>query len=199
MHQRMAATLEEVVEEIRGIQRAAREGGSTERVRWPMIVLITPKGWTGPKEVDGKVTEGSHRSHQVPLSGLASHPEHLAHLERWLRSYRPEELFDEHGAPVRELAELAPRGERRMGANPHANGGLLLKDLELPDYRDYAVEVLQPARESAEATGALGSYLRDVMRANMDRFRLFRPRRDPIEPAERRLRGQRPDVGRRDP
>jgi xylulose-5-phosphate/fructose-6-phosphate phosphoketolase len=175
MHQRMAATLDEVVEEIRGIQRAAREGASSERARWPMIVLITPTGWTGPKEVDGKVTEGSHRSHQVPLSALASQPEHLAQLEQWLRSYRPEELFDEHGAPVRELAELAPRGERRMGANPHANGGLLLRNLELPDYREYAVEVPQPARESAEATRVLGSYLRDVMRANMDRFRLFGP------------------------
>jgi len=175
MHQRMAATLDEVVEEIRGIQRAAREGGSAERARWPMIVLITPKGWTGPKEVDGKVTEGSHRSHQVPLSGLASQPEHLAQLEQWLRSYRPEELFDAHGAPVPELAELAPQGERRMGANPHANGGLLLRNLELPDFREYAVAVPQPARVSAEATRVLGRYLRDVMRANMDRFRLFGP------------------------
>jgi xylulose-5-phosphate/fructose-6-phosphate phosphoketolase len=175
MHQQMAATLEEALGDIRAIQRAAREGGSSEHVRWPMIVLITPKGWTGPKEVDGKVTEGSWRSHQVPLSGLASNPQHVALLEEWLRSYGPEELFDDNGAPVPELAALVPAGERRMGANPHANGGLLLRNLELPDFRQYAVDVPRPAHASAEATRVLGGYLRDVMRANTDRFRLFGP------------------------
>ena len=141
MHQLMAATLDEVVAEIARIQADAREGGVTERPRWPLIVLVTPKGWTGPKEVDGLPAEGSFRSHQVPLADLATKPEHLAQLETWLRSYRPEELFDESGALRRELAALAPAGERRMGANPHANGGLLLRDLELPDFRDYAVDV----------------------------------------------------------
>ena len=175
MHQLMAATLDTVVEEIRGIQGAAREGGVTGPFRWPMIVLITPKGWTGPKEVDGKQTEGSYRSHQVPLSGLASNPGHLRQLEEWLRSYRPEELFDETGAPMPELLALAPRGERRMGANPHANGGLLLRNLELPDFRDYAVDVPGPAKVTAEATRVLGTFLRDVMRKNDDRFRLFGP------------------------
>jgi xylulose-5-phosphate/fructose-6-phosphate phosphoketolase len=175
MHQLMAATLDEVVEEIRGIQRSVREGERTGPVRWPMIVLITPKGWTGPKEVDGKVTEGSFRSHQVPLSGLAQNPEHLALLEQWMKSYRPEELFDETGAPIPELRALAPKGERRMGANPHANGGLLLRDLELPDFRAYAVDVPRPATVTAEATRVLGTFLRDVMRNNVERFRLFGP------------------------
>ncbi|HVG76201.1 MAG TPA: phosphoketolase family protein, partial [Thermoleophilaceae bacterium] len=175
MHQLMAATLDEVVEEIRGIQRSVRDGERTGPVRWPMIVLITPKGWTGPKEVDGKVTEGSFRSHQVPLSGLAQNPEHLALLEQWMKSYRPEELFDETGAPIPELRALAPKGERRMGANPHANGGLLLRDLELPDFRAYAVDVPRPATVTAEATRVLGTFLRDVMRNNTDRFRLFGP------------------------
>ncbi|HWT23246.1 MAG TPA: phosphoketolase family protein [Solirubrobacteraceae bacterium] len=175
MHQLMAATIDRAVKDIREIQRAAREDGVTGPVRWPMIVLVTPKGWTGPKEVDGKPTEGSWRSHQVPLSGLAKDPGHLAQLEEWLRSYRPEELFDEHGAPLPELQALAPRGRRRMGANPHANGGLLLRNLELPDFRGYGVEVPAPARETAEATRVLGTWLRDVMRANMDRFRVFGP------------------------
>jgi xylulose-5-phosphate/fructose-6-phosphate phosphoketolase len=175
MHQTMAATLDEVVDEIRAIQQANRSGSATERPRWPMIVLRTPKGWTGPKEVDGKPAEGSFRSHQVPLSGLAQRPEHLEQLEQWLRSYRPEELFDTDGALIEELRALAPEGERRMGASPHANGGLLLRALRLPDFRDYAAEVEQPAKTSSEATRVLGSFLRDVMRLNADNFRVVGP------------------------
>ena len=175
MHQLMAATLDEVVAEIARIQADAREGGVTERPRWPLIVLVTPKGWTGPKEVDGLPAEGSFRSHQVPLADLATKPEHLAQLEAWLRSYRPEELFDERGALRPDLAALAPVGERRMGANPHTNGGLLLRDLELPDFRDYAVEVPAPAATSSEATRVLGGFLRDVIVRNPDNFRLFGP------------------------
>ncbi len=175
MHQRMAAVLDEVVEEIAAIQRAARHDGILKRPRWPMIVLRTPKGWTGPKLVDGKPAEGSFRSHQVPLANLATNPEHLAQLETWLRSYQPEELFDEAGALRAELAALAPRGERRMGANPHANGGLLLRELELPDFRRYAVEVPTPATTSSEATRVLGRWLRDVIKANPDTFRLMGP------------------------
>ena len=144
----MARTLEEVADEIAEIQRRAREDGVTARPRWPMIVLVTPKGWTGPREVDGLPAEGSFRSHQVPLGEVRTRPEHLAALEAWMRSYRPEELFDEGGAPRREIAALAPAGERRMGANPHANGGLLLRDLELPDFRAYAVEVDAPGDAS---------------------------------------------------
>jgi len=177
MHQRMAAALDDAVLEVRRIQDAARAGGDGPRPRWPMIVLVTPKGWTGPKEVDGKPTEGSFRSHQVPLAGLREQPEHLNALEAWLRSYRPEELFDERGALRAELASLAPQGERRMSANPHANGGLLLQELSLPDFRDYAVEVAKPATTSSEATRVLGAFLRDVMRLNADRqnFRVFGP------------------------
>src|SRR3712207_3458298 len=139
MHQAMAATLDEVLEEIAQIQAAARDGGAAERPRWPMIVLRTPKGWTGPREVDGHPTEGSFRSHQVPLAQLAQRSDHLEQLETWLRSYRPEELFDETGTLVEELRALAPEGQRRMGANPHANGGLLLRDLRMPDFREFAV------------------------------------------------------------
>jgi xylulose-5-phosphate/fructose-6-phosphate phosphoketolase len=175
MHHAMAATLDEVVAEIRAIQAAARHGGEGARPRWPMIVLVTPKGWTGPKEVDGQPTEGSFRSHQVPLAGLATNPEHLAQLEGWLRSYRAEELFDERGAVREEIAELAPAGERRMGSNPHANGGLLLRDLELPDFRDYAVEVPEPGRSRSEATRVLGAWLRDVIARNPTNFRLMGP------------------------
>src|SRR3979411_2301236 len=145
MHALMASTLDEVAAEIASIQRAARSGATTERPRWPMIVLRTPKGWTGPKVVDGLPAEGSFRSHQVPLSNLASNPEHVAQLEEWMRSYRPEELFDETGALRPELVDLAPRGERRMGANPHANGGVLLRDLELPNFHAYAADVPEPA------------------------------------------------------
>ena len=175
MHQQMAAVLDEVAEEIAEIQRRAREQGDSERPRWPMIVLRTPKGWTGPKEVDGLPAEGSFRSHQVPLADLAGNPRHLLQLEEWLRSYRPEELFDEGGALIGELAGLAPRGERRMGANPHANGGLLLRPLELPDFRDYAVEVERATGSISEATRVLGAFLRDVIRANPQTFRLMGP------------------------
>ncbi|HEX3057557.1 MAG TPA: phosphoketolase family protein [Gaiellaceae bacterium] len=174
-HRQMAAVLETAVEEIAAAQRAARVEGETERPRWPMIVLRTPKGWTGPKTVDGLPTEGTWRSHQVPLSELRTNPEHLHQLESWLRSYRPEELFDEHGALVPELAALPPKSDRRMSANPHANGGLLLHDLVLPDFRDYAVAVHEPATTFSEATRVLGAYLRDVIRLNPKQFRLFGP------------------------
>jgi xylulose-5-phosphate/fructose-6-phosphate phosphoketolase len=175
MHQVMAATLDDVTAEISALQHQAREDGARERPRWPMIVLRTPKGWTGPKTVDGLPAEGSFRSHQVPLADLAGNPEHLAQLEAWLRSYRPEELFDERGALRAELAALAPEGERRMGANPHANGGLLLRELELPDFRDYAVEVPAPTATVSEPTRVLGGFLRDAIRMNPDRFRLMGP------------------------
>jgi xylulose-5-phosphate/fructose-6-phosphate phosphoketolase len=175
MHQQMAATLDEVVAEIRGIQRRARAGGDATRPRWPMIVLRTPKGWTGPAEVDGVPVEGTFRSHQVPLAGLGQRPEHLRQLEAWLRSYRPEELFDDDGALRAELAELAPRGERRMGANPHANGGRLQRPLELPDFRTYGIDVPAPGATTAEATRVLGAFLRDVIAANPSSFRIMGP------------------------
>ncbi len=175
MHQLMAATLAEVADEIAAIQRRARVDGETERPIWPMIVLRTPKGWTGPKIVDGLPAEGSFRSHQVPLAAVRTNPEHLAQLEEWLRSYRPEELFDANGALRAELAALAPVGDRRMGANPHANGGLLLRDLDLPDFRDYAVDVPDPAAGSAEATRVLGTWLRDVIAGNPETFRIMGP------------------------
>jgi xylulose-5-phosphate/fructose-6-phosphate phosphoketolase len=174
MHQRMAAALDGVVAEIRERQRRARRDGDTTRFAWPMIVLRTPKGWTGPHEVDGVPVEGTFRAHQVPLAGLAQRPEHLRELEDWMRSYRPEELFDEGGALRGELAELAPRGDRRMGANPHANGGLLTRPLELPDFRDYAIEV-RPGATTAEATRVLGGFLRDVIARNPRNFRLMGP------------------------
>ncbi|MFZ5659283.1 MAG: phosphoketolase family protein [Pseudomonadota bacterium] len=177
MHQQMAATLDRVIGEIRAIQHSARSGGPLERPRWPMIILRTPKGWTGPKEVDGKQTEGSWRSHQVPFAEMAEKPEHVRLLEAWLKSYRPEELFDEHGTLRPELAALAPVGERRMGANPHANGGILLRDLRLPDFRDYAVEVPAPGAVSAEATRQMGVFLRDVLTLNQEarNFRIMGP------------------------
>ncbi len=175
MHRAMAKTLDTVLDRIRTVQEAARAGGAPAPPRWPMIVLRSPKGWTGPETVDGHKTEGSWRSHQVPLSGLATNPEHLAQLERWMRSYRPEELFDESGALRTELAELAPRGPRRMGANPHANGGVLRRDLRMPDFRDHAVAVPRPGAVDAEATRALGALLRDVMRLNGHDFRVFGP------------------------
>ncbi len=175
-HQRMAAVLDAAIADIRSIQREARSNGVTRRPRWPMIVLRTPKGWTGPAVVDGKQTEGSWRSHQVPLTE-ATRPDHLKLLEEWLRSYRPEELFDEQGAPVAALAKLAPEGERRMSASPHANGGILLRDLDLPDFRDYAVPVPRPGAATGEATRVLGDLLRDVMRNNLAlrNFRVFGP------------------------
>ncbi len=177
MHEAMATTLDRAMADIDSIQRAARAGGSYERPRWPMIILKSPKGWTGPREVDGKITEGSWRSHQVPLSGLADNPEHVKQLEAWLKSYRPEELFDAHGAPIASITALAPSGCRRMGANPHANGGVLLKNLRLPDYRDYAVDVPTPGGVLGEATRVLGNMLRDVMRKNARNrnFRVFGP------------------------
>src|SRR4051812_18204515 len=164
MHREMAATLDAALDRIAEIQAGARDGGTAERPRWPMIVLRSPKGWTGPEEVDGLPAEGSFRSHQVPLSEIRTRPAHLAALEAWLLSYRPEELFDAGGAPRAELLEQAPRGERRMGANPAANGGILLRGLRLPDFRDYAVDVPAPATTEAEATRVLGGFLRDVVR-----------------------------------
>lgn len=178
MHRLMATTLETVIERISNIQRAARHGGAAhERPRWPMIVLASPKGWTGPKEVEGLTTEGSWRSHQVPLTRIAEHPSHLGILEEWLKSYRPDQLFDEEGTLLPEIAALAPKGELRMGANPHANGGLLLKDLRRPDYRGYAVTLSAPGCVKAEATRVLGGYLRDVMKLNEDQrnFRVMGP------------------------
>ena len=178
VHGQLAVALEDCLDAIAGIQRAAREepgraGGP--RPRWPMIVLRTPKGWTGPRELHGLPVEGSFRSHQVPLPDVRSDPEQLRMLEAWMRSYRPEELFDEEGALRADLAGLAPEGDRRMSANPHANGGLLLRELELPDFRRYAVEVKAPGTELAGATAVLGGYLRDVVRANPDRFRVWGP------------------------
>lgn len=177
MHQKMASILDTVVAEIKFIQKAARAEGVHSRPRWPMIVLRSPKGWTGPKEVDGKKTEDYWRSHQVPFGDLTGKPEHLALLEQWMKSYKPEELFDDKGTLVRELAELAPKGERRMGANPHANGGLLLKDLKMADFRDYALEVAQPGHSIGEATRVMGKLLRDVMKLNgaAKNFRVFGP------------------------
>ncbi len=175
MHQRMAETLDAVIAEIKCIQRAARTQGVSERPRWPMIILKTPKGWTGPKVVDGQPVEGTYRAHQVPLSDPTHNPEHLKILERWMRSYKPDELFDDTGRLRPELAELAPSGERRMGANPQANGGMLLHDLKLPDFRAYAVDVPAPGSVDAEDTRVLGTFLRDVIARNPRTFRLFGP------------------------
>jgi xylulose-5-phosphate/fructose-6-phosphate phosphoketolase len=174
VHNRLAAVLDECMDRIAAIQAAAR-AGDLDRPQWPMIVLRTPKGWTGPATVDGVQVEGTFRAHQVPLSNLADKPEHLAALEEWLRSYRPEELFDEAGTLRREYAELAPVGERRMSASPHSNGGLLLRDLDLPDFRDYAVDVPAPGASFAEASRVFGGWLRDVMKRNMRTFRLMSP------------------------
>jgi xylulose-5-phosphate/fructose-6-phosphate phosphoketolase len=175
MHQQMAATLDQVVQEIHDIQRTAREQGNAGRPRWPMIVLRTPKGWTGPKEVDGEQVEGTWRSHQVPMAEVRTNADHRALLEVWMRSYRPEELFGPDGSLVPELAELPPARHRRMSANPHTNGGELLRDLSLPDFRDYAVPVERPGTTVSEATRVLGAFLRDVIAGNRDRFRLFGP------------------------
>jgi xylulose-5-phosphate/fructose-6-phosphate phosphoketolase len=177
MHPLMAATLETVVADIHSIKHKARLQQNMDRPIWPMIILRTPKGWTGPKVVDGKPIENTWRAHQVPLSELATKPGHIKQLEDWMKSYKPEELFDSSGTLIPELAELAPTGNRRMGANPHANGGLLLKDLVMPDFRDYQVKVVKPGVVSAEATRELGKFLRDVMRKNADEcnFRVFGP------------------------
>jgi xylulose-5-phosphate/fructose-6-phosphate phosphoketolase len=177
LHRRAAAILDEIVVEIRSIQAKARNEGFTERPRWPMIVMRTPKGWTGPKIVDGVPIEGTFRAHQVPLAGMRENPEHLKMLEEWMKSYKPEELFDSTGRLVPELAELAPVGKRRMGDNPHANGGVLLRDLRMPDFRDYAVEVSKPGAVDVEATRVQGKFLRDVMKLNLEskNFRIFGP------------------------
>ncbi|HEY2619575.1 MAG TPA: phosphoketolase family protein [Acetobacteraceae bacterium] len=177
MHQLMAQTLDAVYADIRSIQDRARSEGFSERPAWPMIVMRTPKGWTGPKVVDGHQVEGTFRAHQVPLSEVRTNPDHLRMLEDWMKSYRPGELFDANGRLLDELASLAPNGDRRMGANPHANGGLLLKDLELPDFRSYAVDVPKPGAVESEATRITGLFLRDVFRLNdaTHNFRLMGP------------------------
>ena len=177
MHQKMAQTMDAVIEEIRSIREKAKREKVPTRPLWPMIILKTPKGWTCPKEVDGKKVEGFWRSHQVPLSDMAEKKKHVKLLERWMKSYKPHELFDENGRPVKEILELSPRGERRMSANPHANGGVLLKELRLPDFRQYAVDVPRQGSVRAEATRVLGKYLRDVVRLNEDQrnFRVFGP------------------------
>jgi xylulose-5-phosphate/fructose-6-phosphate phosphoketolase len=177
MHRLMAATMDQVVEDIRTIQQNARSGQDTSRPRWPMIVLRSPKGWTGPKMVDGLKVEGTFRAHQVPLLVDAAHPEHVAQLESWMRSYKAEELFDGNGRLMPELAALAPKGDRRMGANPHANGGILLHDLRMPDFRDHAVDVPSPGAVKAQDTMVLGKFLRDVAVLNQEQrnFRIFGP------------------------
>jgi xylulose-5-phosphate/fructose-6-phosphate phosphoketolase len=175
MHQAMAATLDVIISEIKEIQQEARSTGVAKRPKWPMIILRSPKGWTGPKEVDGKKTENFWRSHQVPLSGLHDNPEHMKILEDWMKSYKPDELFDQNGTLIPELRELPPKGTRRMSANPVANGGLLRKDLHMPDFRDYGVVVDKPGAVEAENTKPLGIFLRDVMKRNMTSFRMFGP------------------------
>ncbi|HUZ46464.1 MAG TPA: phosphoketolase family protein [Terriglobia bacterium] len=177
MHQLMAGTLDAVVEEIHAIQQEARSNGDAAPAKWPMIILRSPKGWTGPKVVDGQQVEGTCRAHQVPLAETATNPEHRKMLEEWMKSYKPEELFDEDGRLIAELAELAPRGDRRMGANPHANGGILLKDLVMPDFRDYAIAVEKPGNVVGEATRIMGRFLRDVMKMNkaQKNFRVMGP------------------------
>jgi xylulose-5-phosphate/fructose-6-phosphate phosphoketolase len=174
MHRAMGRAMDDATDRIAAIRQAAR-GGGTSRPAWPMIILRSPKGWTGPKTVDHKPVEGTWRAHQVPLDHLDSHPERLRQLEDWMRGYRPDELFDEQGHPVPAILEQAPEGNRRMGMNPHANGGLLLRELDLPDFRDYAVDVQQPGGTEAEATRVLGNFVRDVMQRNMSTFRLFGP------------------------
>jgi len=173
MHQQMATALEDCVHRIHGIQEEARRDGKPDRPRWPMIIFRSPKGWTAPKELDGHKLEGYWRAHQIPIPGVIENPEHLKILETWMRSYKPEELFDAGGKLVPELKELAPAGNRRMSANPHANGGLLRKPLLLPDFRDYAAQVTVPGASEAEPTYILGQFLRDVMRGNMHNFRVF--------------------------
>jgi xylulose-5-phosphate/fructose-6-phosphate phosphoketolase len=177
VHQQMAAVLDKVIEEIQWIQKEARAGGNAARPRWPMIILKTPKGWTCPREVDGKRVEDYWRAHQVPMGAMHDNPQHTKLLEAWMKSYRPEDLFDQEGKLRAELAELAPAGTRRMGANPHANGGILLKDLRMPDFQDYAVEVPVPGATMAEATRVQGQFVRDVMKLNLKtrNFRIFSP------------------------
>ncbi|MFM8330272.1 MAG: phosphoketolase, partial [Candidatus Methylumidiphilus sp.] len=175
MHQAMAATLDRCVADIRAAQKAARDSGVAARPRWPMIVLRTPKGWGAPGTIDGHKVEGFWRAHQVPVADVQKNPAHLTLLEAWMRSYKPEELFDADGAPLAELRALAPVGIRRMGANPHANGGHLKKDLRMPDFRSYGIVVDKPGVAEAENTPPLGRFLRDIMKANMRNFRVFGP------------------------
>src|SRR5262249_32133880 len=175
MHQAMAATMEHCISEIRNLQSEARSSGAAARARWPMIVLRTPKGWTAPKEVGGHRLEGSWRAHQVPVADVKKNPESLKILEKWMRSQKPEELFDASGKLIPELKELAPTGTRRMSANPHANGGRLRRALRLPDFREYRLKVDKPGTIEAENTRPLGAFLRDGMKANMDRLRGFVP------------------------
>jgi xylulose-5-phosphate/fructose-6-phosphate phosphoketolase len=175
MHQAMAATMEHCICEIRKTQQEQRSAGTASRARWPMIVLRSPKGWTAPREIEGHRLEGFWRSHQVPLAKVKTDPEQLKILEQWLHEQRPEELFDQSGRFIQELRELAPKGDRRMSANPHANGGCVRRPLRLPDFRDYGVALKKPAQLQAENTRPLGAYLRDVMKSNMDRFRVFGP------------------------
>ena len=177
MHPAMAEVLDKMLDEIAAIQKAAREDGNKERPRWPMLILKTPKGWTGPKEVDGKPVEGTWRAHQVPFAELHEKPDHLKILDEWMRGYKPEELFDKNGTLVAELADLPPKGRRRMGMNPHANGGLLMQPLRLPNFREFAIDVKHPGEPDTEATRILGKYLRDVMKCNLEskNFRVFGP------------------------
>ena len=195
MHQQMAAALDRAIREIKRMQREARKTGEAKRPRWPMIVLRTPKGWTGPKEVDGLPVENCWRAHQVPISMGTDTDRHLAQLEAWLRSYKPEELFNPDGTPVELIASFPPTGRRRMGANPHANGGLLLRDLRTPDFRDYAVDVKAPGAVEAQDMYVLGTYVRDVMKLNMEsrNFRIFAP----DETASNRLQAVFEVTGRR--
>ena len=177
MHPAMAEVLDKMLDEIAAIQKSARQDGNKERPRWPMLILKTPKGWTGPKEVDGKPVEGTWRAHQVPFAELHEKPDHLKILESWMRGYKPEELFDKNGTLVAELADLPPKGRRRMGMNPHANGGLLMQPLRTPSFREFAIDVKQPGEPATEATRILGKYLREVMKCNLDskNFRVFGP------------------------
>lgn len=175
LHQYMAATVDRAIADIRSIQQQARTQGLQGRPCWPMIILRSPKGWTGPAEVDGKKTEGYWRSHQVPFSNMANNSNHIALLENWMKGYKPEELFDENGTLISELAEMAPKGHRRMGDNPHANGGLLLKALKMPSFQNYAVEVPEPGTTIAQATKVMGEFLRDIIKLNSRNFRLFGP------------------------
>src|SRR5881396_3588285 len=175
VHQEMAAALDWALDEIARIHRRARSNHQSRRPAWPMLILRTPKGWTGPKTVDGEQVEGTFRAHQVPVTDFASHPDHIQVLEEWLRSYNIEELFDSSGRLIDEIADMPPTGDRRMSANPHANGGELLKDLRLPDFRDYAVEAGKPGTTFNEATRVMGEFLRDIVRENPSTFRLFGP------------------------
>jgi len=191
MHELMAATLDTIIGEIQRIKSDARVNGFTKRPLWPMIILRTPKGWTCPKEIDGRRTEGYWRSHQVPMGEMHENPAHVRILEEWMKSYQPAELFDGKGRLRPELAELAPRGTRRMSANPHTNGGLLLRELQLPNFRDYAVSVPTPGAVTAESTRLMGGFLRDVMKLNTDsrNFRLFSPDEEQLKPLAGRARG----------